>query len=160
MNQPDPPRQFFRHTLATLAYRTAKAVRGVPEDFAARRFGERTRTPDEVLAHMGDLMDWALSMATGAPAWQDSVPLAWEQEVARFFAALRKFDDVLASEGPLAYPLERLFQGPLADALTHCGQLTMMRGLAGAPVRGESYNKADIQIGRVGTQQTPAAREF
>ena len=160
MPHSEPARQFLRHTLATLAYRTAKAVRNAPADFATRKFGESTRTPEQVLAHMGDLMDWAFSMASGAPAWKDSVPLDWEAECARFFATVKTFDDFLAADAPLSYPLEKLFQGPVADALTHCGQITLMRGLAASSVRGESYNRADIQIGRVGREQSPPGGEF
>jgi hypothetical protein len=152
-------RAFLRHTLATLAYRTSKAVRNAPADFATRKFGDATRTPAHVLAHMGDLMDWAYAMGSGAPAWRDSEPLDWEREVERFFAAVKKFDDLLAGEAPLSYSLAKLFQGPVADALTHCGQLTMMRGLAGSSVRGESYNRADIQAGRVGIDQPPPRHE-
>ena len=148
-------REFLRHTVATLAYRAAKATRGAPATFAAFRAGPSSRTPVEVLAHMGDLLDWALSMAKGEPKWRTSDPLPWEQERERFFAALKAFDDALASPEPLHYELTRLFQGPIADALTHTGQLTMLRRLHGAPVKGESYNRADIAAGRVGSEQTP-----
>src|SRR5215510_7480624 len=149
-------REFLRHNVATLAYRAAKAVRGAPATFAGFRPGDTSRTPVEVLAHMGDLMDWALSMANGTPRWNNSTPLAWDAECARFFAAVKAFDDTLASGEPLHYDLTRLFQGPVADALTHTGQLTMMRRLTGTPMKGESYNRADIAIGRVGAEQTPA----
>jgi hypothetical protein len=149
-------RELLRHTVATLAYRAAKATRGAPESFAAFQAGPSSRTPVEVLAHMGDLLDWALAMAKGEPKWHTSDPLPWEEERARFFAALATFDSALASSEPLHYELTRLFQGPIADALTHTGQLTMLRRLYGAPVKGESYNRADIAAGRVGAEQTPA----
>ena len=149
-------REFLRHTVATLAYRAAKTMRGAPATFAGFRPGPESKTPVEVLAHMGDLMDWALSMASGAPKWNNSTPQAWEPECARFFATLRAFDGALEDDVPLHYDLTRLFQGPVADALTHTGQLAMMRRLHGAPMKGESYNRADITIGRVGAEQTPA----
>jgi hypothetical protein len=149
-------REFLRHTVATLAYRAAKATRGAPESFADFRVGPTSRTPVEVLAHMGDLFDWALSMAKGTPKWSSATPLPWEQECARFFATLERFDRVLASPEPLGYELTRLFQGPVADALTHTGHLTMMRRVHGSPIKGESYNRADIVAGRVGPDQTPA----
>ena len=149
-------REFLRHAVATLAYRAAKATRGAPETFATFRAGPTSRTPVEVLAHMGDLLDWALSMAKGEPRWRSADPLPWDQERERFFAALKTFDDALASPEPLSYELTRLFQGPIADALTHTGQLTMLRRVHGAPVKGESYNRADIAAGRVGPEQTPA----
>ena len=113
-----------------------------------------------ILAHMGDLFDWAASHALGSPAWKTSDPLPWEQEVARFFSSLAKFDAVLATEAPLACPAERLFQGPIADAITHVGQLAMLRRLAGSPMLGENYYKADIAIGQVGIVPPPAAAPF
>ena len=153
-------REFLRHTVATLAYRAAKTLRGAPESFASFQPGPTSRTPVELLAHMGDLFDWALSMTTGAPKWNTATPQPWEQECARFFAALKAFDDALASDRPLSYELTRMFQGPVADALTHTGQLAMMRRLHNAPMKGESYNRADIQIGRVGADQTPANPKY
>src|SRR5512146_1284862 len=92
----DSSRQMLRHTVATLAYRAGKALRGAPGSFASFNTGEGGRTPAHIVAHMGDLLDWALSIARGAQAWHDSTPLPWVQEVERFFAALRAFDDYLA----------------------------------------------------------------
>ena len=156
----DPKRDFLRHTLATVAYRGGKALRGAPDSFAAFRIGESSRTPVKILAHLGDLFDWALSMARGKQEWHDSEPLAWGREVERFFAALKKFDDYLASAEPLQTPVETLFQGPIADALNHIGQVAMLRRLAGAPMRGENYAKAEIVAGRVGLEQAAPRREF
>jgi hypothetical protein len=156
----DAKRQMLRHTVATLAYRGGKAVRQAPEGFATFRIGESTRTPEKILAHIGDLLDWALSQAKGQEVWRDSTPLPWDQEVERFFSALKKFDDYLASEAPLGASAEKLFQGAIADALTHVGQIAMLRRLAGAPIRGENYFKADIVAGRVGAEQSDARVEF
>ena len=156
----DPKRRLLRHTLATLAYRGGKAVRGAPEGLAAFRASATTRSPAEVLAHVGDLLDWALSLAEGRQAWHDATPLPWEEEVARFFAALRRLDDRLASDEPLGFSPEELFQGPIADALTHVGQIAMLRRMAGSPVRGENYLKADIAAGRVGPEQSAPRSEF
>jgi hypothetical protein len=110
-------RQLLRHTLATLAYRAGKALRDAPDSFAQFSTGEKGRTPANIVAHMGDLFDWALSIAKGQQAWQDSKPLPWSQEVERFFQTLQGFDDFLASDAPLAVSPEKLFQGPIADAL-------------------------------------------
>jgi len=156
----DPARQLLRHTLATLAYRGGKALRGAPASFAGFAVGENPRTPAQILAHLGDLMDWGLSIASGKQAWKDSQPLAWEAEVARFFAAVKKFDDYLASAEPLHAPSEGLFQGPVADALTHVGQIAMLRRLAGCAIKGENYFKAEIVAGRVGAEQATPRREF
>src|SRR5215212_6717403 len=144
---PDGKREMLRHTVATLAYRGGKAVRGAPEGFEGFRAGEGTRAAGEILAHVGDLLDWALSMARGEQRWSDSKPLAWDVEVARFFRGLEEFDAYLASDAPLAVAAEGLFQGPVADALTHVGQLTLLRRMAGAPVRGENYFVAEIVAG-------------
>jgi len=159
-SNPDPKRELLRHALATVAYRTSKVVRNAPAGFADFHAGEGVRTPAQMLAHIGDLFDWALSIAKGKQAWRDSKPLPWEKEVERFFAALKSFDDFLASNGPLEAPLEKLFQGPIADALTHVGQLAILRRLARAPVKGESYYAAEIVAGRVGTEQSAPKKEF
>ncbi len=156
----EPKRELLRHALATIAYRGGKAVRNAPPNFAEFQAGEGTRMPGQILAHIGDLMDWALSIAMGQTKWRDAVPLPWEQEVDRFFAALKKFDDYLKSGEPLQATPEKLFQGPVADALTHVGQIGMLRRLAGAAVKGESYYAAEIQTGRVGSEQAPPRREF
>lgn len=156
----DPKRDLLRHAVATIAYRGGKALRGAPDGFAGFRSGESSRTPGEILAHVGDLFDWALSLARGAQEWRDSAPLAWPDEVARFSVALGSFDAYLQSDASLGTSAERLLQGPIADALTHVGQLTMLRRLAGAPIRGENYYQADIVAGRTGTEQTAPAREF
>ncbi len=158
MAMADPKRELLRHTVATVAYRGAKAVRGAPETFAG--FAGAGKTPAEILAHVWDLFDWALSMAKGAQQWKNSTPLPWDQEVARFFATLVAFDEYLASAEPIHAPIEKLFQGPIADALTHVGQIAMMRRLAGAPMRGENYYIAGVEAGRVGADQAAAVREF
>jgi len=150
----------LRHTVATLAYRAGKALRGAPESFADYRADATSRTPAEILAHMGDLFDWALKMADGKHEWHDSRPLAWDREIARFFAALEAFDRRLASGVPLAFPAEKLFQGPIADALTHTGQIAMLRRMVGCAMRGENYVKSDIQVGRVGFEQAAPVSEF
>jgi hypothetical protein len=153
-------RQLLRHTLATLSYRAAKTLRGAPPEFAAYQSPDGSKPPGKILAHMGDLIDWGLSMADGSRKWKDSEPLAWDQECARFFAAMKALDDYLASGVELQAPLEKLFQGPIADALTHTGQLATLRRMSGAPMKGENYYAADIAAGRVGPEQTPPKREF
>ena len=153
-------RQMLRHTVATLAYRGGKTVRGAPASFASFRAAETTRTPGEILAHIGDLLDWALSIAQGQQKWHASTPLEWDQEAQRFFTALRALDDYLASESPLAVSPEKLFQGPIADALTHVGQIAILRRVAGSPMRGENYYVAEIEAGTVGPDQPAPKREF
>ena len=157
----DPTRHFLRHTLATLAYRGGKAVRGVPPSFGAFRAGPTSRPAAEILAHIGDLLDWALVYAReGRHEWHDSPGGAWDAEQARFFARLAALDEFLASDAPLGTSAEQIFQGPIADALTHVGQIALLRRLAGVPVRGENYLRADIVAGRVGQGQAAPRREF
>lgn len=156
----DPARQLLRHTVATLAYRGAKALRGAPEGFSSFSCGSGSRTPGQILAHIGDLLDWALSMADGSRQWHNSKPQSWSADVERFHAALTVLDAYLASDKPLQSPIEKLFQGPVADALTHVGQIALMRRMAGSPVKGENYFVADINAGRVGPEQIAPKQEF
>ncbi len=159
-SETDPGRELLRHTVATLAYRGGKAIRDVSVDVANFRASERTRTPLEILAHIGDLLEWALSQARGEEMWRGAKPQTWEQEVHRFFEALAALDQYLASGASLACAPQRLFQAPIADALTHVGQIAMLRRLAGKPMRGENYFKADIRAGRVGAEQSAPGFEF
>jgi len=156
----DDKRALLRHAVATVAYRGGKAVRGAPASFATFSPDGTPRTPAKILAHIGDLYDWALTQAKGAEAWNDSTPLAWDREVERFHATLKRFDDYLASDAPLAATAEKIFQGAIADSLTHVGQVAMLRRLAGANMKSENYSRAEIVTGRVGAEQTPARREF
>lgn len=156
----DPKRELLRHALATLAYRGGKAVRDTPTDFADFQAGEGVRTPGQILAHIGDLLDWGLSIAMGQQKYCQSPPLPWDGEVERFFAALKRFDDLLASRDAVQAPIEKLFQGPVADALTHVGQINILRRLASAPLKGESYYVAEIETGRVGADQAKPKFEF
>lgn len=146
-------REFLRHALATLAYRAAKAVRDAPEGFGAFKASPTTRTPSAILAHMADLMDWGLSMSREKPAWHDSPVLPWREQVDLFFTALTAWDAYLESGAPLAAPPDRIFQGPIADALTHTGQISLLRRMAGSAVRGESYFRASIAIGQTRADQ-------
>jgi hypothetical protein len=152
-------RELLRHTVAALAYRATRAIEGAPESFATFS-GCGGRQPVQTLAHMGDLFDWALSAVQGRERWHNSTPLEWSQEKARFFAALKAFDNYLASDAPLHAVAEALFQGPIADALTHVGQLAMQRRLAGAPTRGENFFVAVVTAGQVGEEQPAAVQPF
>jgi hypothetical protein len=154
----DDKRELLRHTLATVAYRAARALVGAPNDFGA--FNGAGRKPVEILAHLGDLFDWALTAVRGPMHWHTSEPLPWAEEQARFFATLRALDDALAADEPIHAPVDRLMQGPVADALTHVGQLAMMRRLAGSPTRGENFYVAKIAVGQVGSTQADPVQPF
>ena len=150
--------EFLRHAVATVAYRAARALDGAPADFA--EFNGTGRTPGQILAHMGDLFDWALSCVEGQERWHNSKPLGWEEEKRRFFATLGAFDRALAGDLAPECELERLFQGPVADALTHVGQITMMRRLAGYQSRGENFYVAEIKVGQTGAEQPAPVQPF
>jgi hypothetical protein len=154
--------EFLRHALATLAYRAAKAVREAPESFGSFKASPTTRTPGEILAHMVDLMDWGLSMSREKPVWHNSPVLPWSELVESFFGALTAWDAHLASNAPIATPAEKIFQGPIADALSHTGQINLLRRMAGSAVRGENYSRASIAAGQTTATQPPpqAGSEF
>lgn len=151
-------RDLLRHTLATLAYRAAKTLRDAPPSFA--NFDGGGKPPLAILSHLGDLIEWAISMADGTRKWREAKPESWQESHERFFALMQRFDDLLASGAPLACEATRLFQGPIADALTHVGQLAMLRRMAGAGIGGENYFVADIAVGRVGAEQATPKKTF
>jgi hypothetical protein len=154
------PRDCLRQSFATLAYRGGKVLRGAPPDFGSFKIGGTTRTPSEILAHVCDLFEWALSLACGKEVWRNSSPGSWDSDVQRFFTTLGTLDERVAGPNPLGCPWTRLLQGPIADAFTHIGQLALLRRLAGSAVRGENYFKAEIVMGRVGPDQAAPRREF
>ena len=156
----DDERQFLRHTVATLAYRAGKVLRDFPPDLTAQRASPATRTPLELLGHLADLAHWAVGMSRGDPTWHTVQPGSWTEARRRFFDGLGALDAELARGAAQSRPLVKIFQGPIADALTHVGQLAMLRGMAGAPVRPESYARAKIEAGRVGRDQAPPGFEF
>jgi hypothetical protein len=156
----DPARQLLRHTVATLAYRAEKVLRDVPDGFPGVRVSPESRSALEILSHMGDLLGWAERMAHGERRWAPEPPTTWEVASMRFFDGLAALDAALAREPAVSQAVEAIFQGPVADALTHVGQLALLRGLAGVPVRPESYARADIRAGRVGREQSATRTEF
>jgi hypothetical protein len=153
-------RAFLRHTLATLAYRGGKATRGAQSDFGEFKISPATRTPLAILCHIGDLLEWALTIVRGEPGFEARTPQSWEGEVQRFHRVLQELDAFLAGTEPMHDSAEKVFQGPIADAFTHVGQIALLRGVHGEPVRGENYYVADIETGRVGAAQPPPKREF
>ena len=153
-------RELLRHAVATLAYRGAKAIRNAPPEFAHFRIADGTRSPLQILAHLGDLLEWAVSLAEGNQKWNVATPGSWEAESSRFFSALARLDEYLASDRPLGCKPEKLLQAPVSDALTHVGQVMMLRRLASAPVRSENYAIAEIVPGRVTAEQAAPRFEF
>jgi hypothetical protein len=152
-------RDTLRQLTATLAYRAAKVLRDVPPSFATYQLSPASRTPVEIVAHMGDLMHWGTWLARGEHTWKADGSTDWNREVPRFFQLLGELDSLIAAK-EFNGSVEKLIQGPLADALTHVGQLSIMRGAAGMPVKPESYARAEITPGRVGLDQAAAKAEF
>jgi hypothetical protein len=150
----------LRQLVATLAYRAAKVLRDIPSGFETASFGPATRRPVQIVAHLADLMAWGVRLARGEYVWTAGGSDDWAVEVARFFDGLAALDRELAAHAPGPGYMEKLIQGPLADAFTHVGQLAMLRGMAGAPVRPESYARAEIVAGRVGREQASPRAEF
>lgn len=154
----------LRHAVATLAYRAAKALRDAPEGFADFHLTPTTRTPLQIVAHLADLVEWSTRCVAGAGRWEAGGAADWDGATRRFFAGLVALDGALAAREAAgkepAYDPAVLFQGPIADALTHVGQLAMLRGAAGAGIRPESFVRADIRVGRVGIDQAAPGREF
>ena len=143
----DPKRVLLRHAVATVAFRGGIAVSDAPADFAGFRVVESARTPVEILAHSGDLLYGSLHLLRGELVHFASEPLPWNEEVQRFLSGIRELDAFLAGNEPLAYPPERMIQGPIGDALTHVGQIVLLRRIAGSPVRAQSYFEAEITPG-------------
>jgi len=153
-------RDLLRHTVATLAYRAQKVLHDVPAGFADHRQSPTSRTPLEILGHLGDLVEWGNRMANGDYKWI-AVPAAdWQSGCDRFFGALATFDTSIAASTFEKFSPGVIFQGPIADSLTHVGQIAMLRGIVGGPIKPESYARAEIQIGRVGTDQSATRKEF
>lgn len=150
----------LRHLVATIAYRAGKSVRNAPAGYGHFELSPESRTPLRILSHMGDVLSWARGIVDSDPEWSASSAETWSEEVERFFRLLEDLDSALANVSGGEFPALQLLQGPLADTLTHIGQLAMLRRLAGAPVRGENYFEAEIVAGRVGPEQTPSTHEF
>ena len=140
----DLKRELLRHLVATVVFRARVAVKDAPPEFAGFRLDNAVRTPAEILAHLGDLLEGSLYLMKGELRILESKPMVWDEELKRFFAAAGAFDEYLASADLLAQPVEKIVQGPVADALTHVGQIVMLRRAAGSPVVTEGYFAAEI----------------
>ena len=145
----DVKREVLRHMVATVAYRGGLAITDAPEGFPEFRAHETTRTPGEILAHIGDLLEGSRYLLKGEMSYLTSAPLPWKEEVRRFFSAAKQLDSFLATDAPLALPVERLVQGPIGDALTHVGQIVMLRRMAGKPIQPGQYFTAEIVAGEI-----------
>ena len=153
----DEKRGMLRHFLAALAYRTQKALRDAPDDFADFDAGNNVRTPKELVRHMTSVLGYARTFLRGG-RYRPEPLQTLEEEVERFHAMLDDLVDHLENGDPLSdVTPERLLQGPFSDAMTHSGQLAMLRRLHGSPVPSENFVFADISPSNVGQEQ-PAPR--
>ncbi len=137
-------RELLRHLVATVVFRLRVAVADAPAEFGSFPIADGVRTPAEILAHIGDLLEGSLILLKGEFVLLNSQPRPWDDELTRVFAAAAELDIFLASDEPLHQPIEKLTQGPVADALTHIGQLILLRRAAGSPAEATSYFEADI----------------
>jgi hypothetical protein len=155
----DDKRRMLRHFLAALAYRTQKALRDAPDDFGTFAPAPGVRSPMELVRHMTSVLGYARTMFVGGHYRPDSLD-SLQAEVDRFHAMLGDLADHIDSSAPLVegLSLERLLQGPFADAMTHVGQLALLRRLRGSPVPPENFVFADIDAGRLGADQPTPAR--
>ncbi len=154
----DDKRELLRHFLAALAYRTQKALRGAPESFHTFRAAPKVRTPLELLRHMESVLGYARTFFIGGEYNQE--PLQdFQAEILRFHQTIEDLARHLESGTTLeGITPEQLLQGPLSDAMTHAGQLAMLRRLAGAPVPPENFIYANVQSDNLGPNQAPPAR--
>lgn len=144
----------LHHYLAALAYRTQKALRGAPSDFSAYRAGPNVRTPHELVWHMTGVLGYARTFFHGGTYRPERLS-TFEAEIQRYHATLAQLaQDLDSGAEPSGISLERLLQGPLSDAMTHVGQLAMLRRLAGAPVPPENFVFADVRAENLGPDQS------
>jgi hypothetical protein len=150
--------KLLNHFLAALAYRTQKALRGAPGDFGSFRAIDGVRTPAELVQHMTSVLGYARTQFIGGRYWPEPLE-SLDDEIARFHEMLGLLAQHLRNGDPLLDGMseERLLQGPFSDAMTHAGQLALLRRLAGAPVPPENFIVAEIEPDRLGPDQAEPA---
>ncbi len=149
----DEKRAMLRHFLAALAYRTQKALRDAPPEFADFEAGSRVRSPRELIRHMKNVMGWACATLRGE-SYRAETSETFQDEVARFHATLDALPGELHTGGPISQTTaERLLQDPFSDAMTHAGQLAMLRRLHGSPVPPENFFVAEVDPSNLSMDQ-------
>ena len=137
-------RQMLRHLVATILYRYRVAVENAPSSFGDFRAAADANTPGAILAHMTYLMEWSAGLFRGESGRPELTVLPWLPAQHRFEVAVDELDRAILAADLSTVKWEMLLQGPLTDTLTHIGQITMLRRLAGAPVTGGGYFRAPI----------------
>ena len=150
----DDKRSLLRHFLAALAYRTQKALRDAPPEFDNFQAAGEVRTPVELVRHMTSVLGYARTFFIGGHYRPEPLP-SLKEEIIRFHSMLEELARHIEAGTPLLQGMsaERLLQGPFSDAMTHAGQLAMLRRLAGVPVPPENFIVADIEQDRLGIEQ-------
>jgi hypothetical protein len=145
--------ELLTHFLAALAYRTQKSLRAAPESFADFKAGNNVRTPHELLWHMTGVLGYARTFFNGGIWRPDKLP-AFRDEIQRFHQVLQDLGTLLEKDTPAkGISAAQLLQGPLADAMTHAGQLALLRRLSGSPVPPENFIRANIDAANLGPEQ-------
>lgn len=142
--------ELIRHFLSTITYRAEKALDKAPDNFPDLELRDGVRTPKEIMHHINELIIRSKARIKNENLVNLTVePLKWEDEVNRLFFAIKELDDAVVEDQDNIDPelAKRLLQGPLADVMTHIGQLAMLRRLAGSPIIGENFMSADISAG-------------
>lgn len=156
-----PERALLRHMLAALAYRTQKALRDCPPDFGDFRVGVHVRTPHELVWHMTGVIGYARTFLRGGEFAPPRLPTLAD-EIHRFHETLEALSEDLADPSLTASLTDAQFlQGPLSDAMTHAGQLALLRRLAGSPVPSENFIHAQVSAENLSAAQPlPAAPDL
>jgi hypothetical protein len=154
----DGKQLLIQHFLAALAYRTQKALRYAPPEFASFSAGQSVRTPHELVNHMNSVLGYAGTFFLGGSYRAPQLP-EFAAEVERFHETLTNLARLveIESEWQSITP-EQLLQGPLSDAMTHAGQLAMLRRLSGHPIPPENFVFAEIEAAKLGPDQALPAR--
>jgi len=143
----DTERELLRHLIATIVMRGRVAITDAAEDFDGFRVNNDARSPGEILAHIGDLLEGSFYLMKGEMRYLTSSPLEWKEEVARFLASAKRLDDLIASDVEFHQPIKKLIQGPIADALTHVGQIILLRRIAGNGTVAKDYFGTELTLG-------------
>jgi hypothetical protein len=143
--------ELIRHFLSTISYRAEKALEKAPENFPSLELRDGVRTPKEIMHHINELIIRSKKRIKNEDLDGFTLEdLEWEDEVNRLFFSVKELDDTIVEEQDNLDPelAKRLLQGPLADVMTHIGQLAMLRRLAGSPIIAENFMRADISPGK------------
>ncbi len=149
----DEQRKMLMHFLAALAYRTQKALRGASPEFANFSAGGKVRTPLELVRHMDSVLGYARTFIIGG-SYRPPQTADFAEAIASFHQVVEDLARHLDAGSKMhGITPEVMLQGPFSDAMTHAGQLAMLRRLAGDPVPPENFIYATISPDNLGPNQ-------